>query len=123
TVGGTKVTPAPDIVWASPEGAEPRTYELEHQFRSTMGGKDKIHLRFILRCGILTKQPAGGPDSGFGIDVYGNGRLIERHLQDEFGFGTTGLSKRTPSTQFVRGKLFIIGHSGGIPWDTHKREY
>jgi len=123
-INGVNVTTPTDIRWASPEGAEPHTYEFSSSFPNPMGG-ERAHMRFILRCGILTKQPGSteGKESDFGIDVYGNGRLIERHLQEPFGYGTTGLSKRAAATQFVRGKLFIIGHSIAIPWDTHKREY
>ena len=120
---GSKVVAGQDVVWASPAGGEPRTYEFNHRFANMMGGSEPIQLRFILRCGILTNQAAGDTESGFGIDAYGNGRLIERHLQDPFGFGKSGLAKSTPNTRFVRGKLFIIGHSGAVPWDTHKREY
>jgi hypothetical protein len=124
-VSGADVVAPPDIVWASPEGAEPLTYEFSNTFPNYAGGSEPIPMRFILRCGILTKQPgiSSGKERDFGIDVYGNGRLIERYLQDPFGFGTSGLSKRTPATTFVRGKLFVLGHSAAIPWDTHKREY
>lgn len=124
TINGSAVEAPPEILWANPEGAEPATYDMSYQF-NTIGMGGPVPLRFILRCGILMKQPGRvpGKESDFGIDVYGNGRLIDRHLQEPFGFGTSGLSKRVPATTFVRGKLFIIGHSTAIPWDTHKREY
>jgi len=125
TVNGGSVVATSDIIWANPEGAEPATYDLSQQFPDTMSMGGPVPLRFIFRCGILTNQPGlkPGRESDFGIDVYGNGRLIQRHLQEPFGFGTKGLGKRVPGTTFVRGKLFIIGHSAAIPWDTHKREY
>lgn len=123
TINKVKVTSGADIVWACPEGGEPRTYVFEHRFPNTMGGTDPIPIQFVLRCGILTKLPAGDTESGFGIDVYGNGRMIERHLQKKVGFGISGLKMASSNVKFVRGKLFINGHSGSIPWDTHKREF
>ena len=84
-----------------------------------------ITLKFEFRCGLTRKLPGSGSDiqPDWGVDVYGNGRSIERFLKEEFGFGTKGLAATVQGHKFFRGELFINGHSFAIPWDTHKREY
>jgi hypothetical protein len=82
-------------------------------------------LHFLFHCGLTRGLPGGKEDRepDFGVDVYGNGRLIERFLKKPFGFGTRGMSQTDQASKFIRGQLFISGHSFAIPWDTHKREY
>jgi hypothetical protein len=115
-----------DIHWSSPKGAQPRLYEFSHVFRDFLSTGKDIELVFLFYCGLIRKQAgisSEDQERDFGIDVYGNGRLIQPFLKDPFGWGTSGLSKSEPASRFIRGQVFINGHSFAIPWDTHKREY
>jgi hypothetical protein len=114
------------INWSCPKGAEPRAYRFSHVFKNFLSTGENIELRFLFICGVTRYQPGAGADRehDFGIDVYGNGRLIEQYLKEPFGWGVEkGLKKNDSASKFVRGELFINGHSFAIPWDTHKREY
>ena len=125
-INGVEAIPPPDIHWSSPKGAEPRLYEFSHVFKDFLSTGKNIQLDFLFYCGLI-RQMAGSSsedrERDFGIDVYGNGRLIQAFLKDPFGWGTVGLSKSEPGSKYIRGHLFINGHSFAIPWDTHKREY
>jgi hypothetical protein len=126
TINGVEVTAPSDINWSSPQGAEPRVYEFSYVLKNFLSTGKDIELNFLFYCGLTRRLPGrknedAEPD--FGIDVYGNGRLIQPFLKDPFGWGTTGLSKNDQASRFIRGQLFINGHSFAIPWDTHKREY
>jgi hypothetical protein len=126
TVNGVAVTGPKPINWSCPKGAEPRAYRFSHTFKNFLSTGEDIELRFVFVCGVTRYQPGAGVDRehDFGVDVYGNGRLIERHLKEPFGWGIEkGLKKNDSASKFVRGELFINGHSFAIPWDTHKREY
>lgn len=126
TINGVEATPPSEINWSSPKGAEPRAYEFSHVFKNFLSTRNDIELHFLFYCGLLRQLPgisSGDQERDFGIDVYGNGRLIQQFLKDQFGWGTAGLSKSGPAAKFIRGQLFINGHSFAIPWDTHKREY
>lgn len=125
TVNGVDVEPATDIDWSNPKGAGPRVYHFEQDFPNFLNTGQDITLQFTFKCGLTRKLPSKkeGLQPDWGVDVYGNGRLIERYLKDEFGFGTTGLARGTKGHEFFRCELLISGHSFAIPWDTHKREY
>jgi hypothetical protein len=124
-INGVDALPPPDIHWSSPKGAEPKIYEFTHVFQDFLSTGNDIEIQFLFQCGLTRRLPGTAEDAepDFGIDVYGNGRLIEPFLKDAFGFGTPGMAKTDQASKFVRGQLFINGHSFGIPWDTHKREY
>jgi hypothetical protein len=119
------VKPCPEINWSSPKGAEPRIYKFSHTFPNFLGTSYDIELDFLFHCGLTRRIPGKSEyaEPDWGVDVYGNGRLIDRFLKDPFGFGTTGMSKGNQAAKLFRGQLFINGHSFVIPWDTHKREY
>ncbi len=125
SVNGVPVTSPRSINWSGAESARPRIYDYTHTFRNFLdtGRNVQLNVRFV--CGLTQKSTGRALDkeSDWGIDVYGNGRLIEPHLKDVFGFGTSGLGKNSPGVKYFRGLLFITGHSIGIPWDTHKRQY
>ncbi|BDU70859.1 ATP-binding protein [Mesoterricola silvestris] len=125
SVNKSPVVAVPQIVYSGADGVEPRTYIFQNTFKNLVNSGQDVELKFELTVGLLTHQPGEGTnrEKDFGIDVYANGRLIQKYLKDEFGFGTTGLGKNTVGSRFVRGELHISGHSLGIPWDTHKREY
>jgi len=125
SINGIGVEPWPAINWSGADGVEPRRYELRHTFRNFLNTGNDIGLKFIFQCGLTRFTPGRGEfkEPDWGIDVYGNGRLIEGYLKDEFGFGTSHMSRNTIAARFLRGELFIEGHSFAIPWDTHKREY
>jgi hypothetical protein len=125
TINGVEAATPPDINWSNPKGAEPRVYEFSHIFKDFLSTGKDIELNFLFYCGLTRRIPGKSEDAepDFGIDVYGNGRLIEQFLKDPFGWGTTGMSKSDQASRFIRGQLFINGHSFAIPWDTHKREY
>jgi len=124
-VNGVEAPSPAEINWSSPDGAEPRIYKFSHVFKDFLSTGQDIELRFLFACGLTRQVPGAGDgrERDFGIDVYGNGRLIQQFLKDPFGWGTSGLSKSDSASKFVRGELFINGHSFAIPWDTHKREY
>jgi hypothetical protein len=124
-VNRTLVVPARQPNWSAPKGAEPRIYDFAHVFENFLDTGEDIELRFRFKCGLTQKLPGGGSgtDPDWGVDVYGNGRLIDTFLKDEFGFGTQNMSKNAQGSKHFRGELFIDGHSFAIPWDTHKREY
>jgi hypothetical protein len=126
SVNETEVSVPAPINWSVPKGAEFREYTFEHTFENFLNSGQNVRLAFLFRCGLTRKLPGKGPETeaDWGVDVYGNGRIIQRFLKDEFGFGTVPkLSKHTSGSKFFRGQLFINGHSFAIPWDTHKREY
>jgi hypothetical protein len=125
TINGVEATAPPDINWSNPKGAEPRIYEFSHIFKDFLSTGRDIKLNFLFYCGLTRRIPGKSEDAepDFGIDVYGNGRLIQQFLKDPFGWGTVGMSKSDQASKFIRGQLFINGHSFAIPWDTHKREY
>jgi len=118
-------TVPPEINWSSPKGAEPKLYEFSHVFKDFLSTGNDIELNFLFYCGLTRLFPgkAEGAESDYGIDVYGNGRLIQQFLKYPFGWGTPGISTKDQASNFIRGQLFINGHSFAIPWDTHKREY
>jgi hypothetical protein len=125
-INGVEVQPGPGINWSAPKGSEPRVYTFAHDFLNFLNTGNDIKLALRFKCGITRKLPGTSQDTeeDWGIDVYGNGRLVQRFLKDEFGFGTTpGLAKQKQASRYFRGELFIDGHSFAIPWDTHKREY
>ncbi|MBI3798444.1 MAG: ATP-binding protein [Deltaproteobacteria bacterium] len=124
-INDVEVKPCPDINWSSPKGAEPRIYKFSHAFPNFLNTGCNIELNFLFHCGLTRRIPGRGEyaEPDWGIDVYGNGRLIDRFLKDPFGFGTLGMSKGSQASKFFRGQLFINGDSFAIPWDTHKREY
>ena len=76
-----------------------------------------IELHFLFQCGLTRGLPGGKEDRepDFGVDVYGNGRLIEPFLKKPFGFGTRGMAQTDQASKFIRGQLFISGHSFAIP--------
>ena len=125
TINGVEATAPADINWSNPQGAEPRVYEFSHVFKDFLSTGKDIKLNFLFYCGLTRQLPGNSEDAepDFGIDVYGNGRLIQPFLKDPFGWGTPGMSKSDQASRFIRGQLFINGHSFAIPWDTHKREY
>jgi hypothetical protein len=126
SINGVEASPTAEIQWSSPKGAEPRLYEFSHVFGDFLSTGNDIELNFLFHCGLIRHLPgisSEDREKDFGIDVYGNGRLIDQFLKDAFGWGTSGLSKGEPGSKLVRGQLFINGHSFAIPWDTHKREY
>jgi hypothetical protein len=126
TINGVEATPAVDIHWSSPDGAEPRLYQFSHLFKDFLSTGKDIELNFMFYCGLIRQLPGLSSDDrerDFGIDVYGNGRLIDSYLKDPFGWGKSGLSKGEAGSKLIRGQLYINGHSFAIPWDTHKREY
>jgi hypothetical protein len=124
-INGVDVAASEDIRWSSPKGAEPRVYEFSQVFEDFLSTGNDIELHFLFQCGLTRGLPGGKEDRepDFGVDVYGNGRLIEPFLKKPFGFGTRGMSQTDQASKFIRGQLFISGHSFAIPWDTHKREY
>ncbi len=133
TINGTKVKPGRSPIWSGAKGASPRIYCFTKTFNNFLESGQDVELTFRFLCG-LTKKSAGTKkdvgqatperDEDWGIDVFGNGRLIQRFRKREFGFGVgeKGLG-RSPGQNYFRGELFIDGHSFAIPWDTHKREY
>ena len=125
TINGVDVEPTSGIDWSYPKDAAPRVYACNQTFKNFLQTGIDLNLQFRFKCGLTRKLPSKreGLQPDWGIDVYGNGRLIERYLKTEFGFGTTGLAIGTKGHDYFRGELFINGHSFAIPWDTHKREY
>jgi hypothetical protein len=124
-VNDTGVDAPGPIEYSGALGVEPRTYEFTHLFKDLLKTGLDVRLNFLFTCGLLTKLPGqgAGREQDWGIDVYGNGSLIQRYLKKEFGFGVKGMSMQVAGAKFIRGELLILGHSLGIPWDTHKREY
>jgi len=126
TVNETRVPTGRGPIWSGAKGATPRRYQFAHTFTNFLGTGQDIELNFSLLVG-LTQSSAGKDsaerDEDWGIDVFGNGRLIERFRKTEFGFGTKKLSTRGAAMNYLRAELSIQGHSFAIPWDTHKREY
>jgi hypothetical protein len=124
-LNGAPIGAPPEVVFSGATGVEPQIYSFAHEFKNLLRMGHDIKLNFRFKCGLLTKLPGQqeGRENDWGIDVYANGRLIQRFLKTEFGFGTKGLGLSTQSSKFFRGELYIVGHSLGIPWDTHKREY
>jgi hypothetical protein len=124
-LNSTPIEPPAEIVFSGAAGVEPQIYTFAHEFPNLLKMGHDIKLAFRFKCGLLTQLPGQkeGRENDWGIDVYANGRLIQRFLKTEFGFGTSGLGLSTQSSKFFRGELHIRGHSLGIPWDTHKREY
>jgi hypothetical protein len=125
-INGVEATPPADINWSNPQGAEPRVYGFSNVFKDFLSTGKDIELNFLFYCGLTRQLPgrlSEDAEPDFGIDVYGNGRLIQQFLKDPFGWGTSGMSKSDQASRFIRGQLFINGHSFAIPWDTHKREY
>ena len=124
TINDVEVVASENIRWSSPKGAEPRVYEFSEMFDDFLSTGKDIELHFLFQCGLTRGLPGGKDDRepDFGVDVYGNGRLIEPFLKKPFGFGTRGFAA-DQAAKHVRGQLFISGHSFAIPWDTHKREY
>lgn len=124
-INETAVRPASQPSWSGPSGAEPRIYTFSHVFENFLNTGNDIKLSFRLKCGLSRRLPGGSneADADWGVDVYGNGRLIDRFLKKEFGFGTTGMSTGTAGNKYFRAELIIDGNSFAIPWDTHKREY
>lgn len=124
-INRVEVKPRPRVNWSAPEGAAPRKYTFSHTFRNFLRTGKDITLNFEFICGLTRTMPGNAEDRerGWGIDVYGNGRMIEPLLKHPFGWGTTGMAMNNQANNFVRGELFINGHSFAIPWDTHKREY
>lgn len=124
-LNGTPIDAPPEVIFSGATGVEPQIYSFSHEFRDLLRMGHDIKLNFRFKCGLLTKLPGQqeGRETDWGIDVYANGRLIQRFLKNEFGFGTKGLGLSNQSSKFFRGELYIVGHSLGIPWDTHKREY
>jgi hypothetical protein len=124
-INDVEVEAAADIEWSNPKGAGPRVYTFSQTFANFLQTGENITLDFHFKCGLTRKIPSlkEGKQPDWGVDVYGNGRLIEKFLKTEFGFGTSKLAKGTVGHQFFRGELLIAGHSFAIPWDTHKREY
>jgi hypothetical protein len=116
----------PDIKWSGAAGIEPRFFNFNHTFRNFLNTGHDITLNFSFKCGLAQKG-SGAKDKlaepDWGVDVYGNGRLIERYLKEPFGFGTRDMARGTAGNRYIRAQLFINGHSFAIPWDTHKREY
>ena len=125
TINGVEATAPGDINWSNPEDAEPRVYTLSHVFKDFLSTGKDIELNFLFYCGLTRRIPGKAEDAepDFGIDVYGNGRLIQQFLKNPFGWGTRDMSKADQASKLIRGQLFINGHSFAIPWDTHKREY
>src|SRR5258708_33333956 len=123
-MNGVTVEPALGITWSNSKDAGPRIYKFSHTFENFLETGSDITLAFEFSCGLTGKLPGKGDDiqPDWGIDVYGNSRVIERFLKEEFGFGTSGLATNIQGHKFFRGELFINGHSFAIPWDTHKRE-
>lgn len=124
-LNGIPIEPSTEVVFSGAAGIEPQFYTFSHEFKDLLKMGHDIKLCFRFKCGLLTKLPGQqeGRENDWGIDVYANSRLIQRFLKTEFGFGTRGLGLSTQSSKFFRGELYITGHSLGIPWDTHKREY
>ena len=125
TVNGVEVEPAVDVDWSNPRDAGPRVYTFSYTFKNFLQSGNDIKLDFSFKCGLTRKLPSKkeGLQPDWGVDVYGNGRLVEKFLKTEFGFGTPGLATGTKGHDLFRGELIITGHSFAIPWDTHKREY
>lgn len=125
TINGVAVESGLEVNWSGAKGVQPRIYRLTHTFKNFLSTGRDITLTFDFQCGLTRKLPgqSEGAEPDWGVDVYGNGRLIEKYLKDEFAFGTKFMSKQTAGTKFFRGELMISGHSFAIPWDTHKREY
>jgi len=124
-VNGVHVKASPRIGFSGAKGATPRTYEFSHVFPNLSNSGESVPVKVKLTVGLLPALPgsAANREEDWGIDAYGNGRLIQAYLKKEIGFGKPGLGANTQSSKFIRGELFITGHSLGIPWDTHKREY
>lgn len=127
TVNKTRVKAGRAPLWSGAKGAAPCKFIFAHTFENFLETGHNVQLGFEFICG-LTQRSAGKDsterDEDWGIDVFGNGRLIQRFRKSEFGFGTEkGLGKRSSAMNYLRGELFIDGHSFAIPWDTHKREY
>ncbi len=126
TINGFDAKPKANINWSGAEGVEPRFYNFSHTFRNFLNTGNDITLNYSFECGLTqkgsgAKEKLAEPD--WGIDVYGNGRLIQRYLKEPFGFGTSLMATGSSGNRYIRGQLFINGHSFAIPWDTHKREY
>ena len=122
-VNSVPVGPSAPIAFSGADGAQPKEYKFSETFSNLANSGFDVKLDFCLTLGLAKGIPGAATEPDFGIDVYANGRLIQKYLKDEFGFGTSGLGKNTQGTKLVRGVLSISGHSLGIPWDTHKREY
>ncbi|MBW3599489.1 MAG: ATP-binding protein, partial [Planctomycetes bacterium] len=123
-INGVEAVASEEIRWSSPKGAEPRVYEFSHVFEDFLSTGENIELHFLFQCGLTRGLPGEkeGREPDFGVDVYGNGRIIEAFLKKPFGFGTRGFAA-DQAAKHVRAQLYIGGHSFAIPWDTHKREY
>jgi len=122
-INNEKIEPFDPIIWGNPKGggAEPKRFIFSKKINDLGGELNEVEMKFELVFGLL---PGQQPDIGFGIDVYGNNRLYDEDLKLEVGFGgKPGIAITQSSARLLRGKLFILGPSEGIPWDTHKRKY
>lgn len=124
-INDVEVKPCQEINWSNPKGAEPRIYRFSQMFPNFLSTGHDIELTFLFHCGLTRRLPGKGEyaEPDWGIDVYGNGRLIDHFLKDPFGFGSAGMSKGSQASKFFRGKLFINGDSFAIPWGTYRHEY
>ncbi len=105
------------------------TKEVNLPFATVEDGDETQEISLVLEIGI--KQDTGcaieGVESSslfdttddWGIDVYGNGRLIERNVRQPLGL-TEVLTGQQQSAKLVKGRLLIRGSSYAVPWDTHK---
>ena len=82
-INGVEAVASEDVRWSSPKGAEPRVYEFSHVFEDFLSTGQDIELHFLFQCGLTRGLPGGKEDRepDFGVDVYGNGRLIEPFLR------------------------------------------
>jgi hypothetical protein len=69
--------------------------------------------------GEITRSNLFDPSDDWGIDVYGNGRLVQRNVRQLLGF-SDDLIAGQQAAKLVKGRLVIVGSSYAIPWDTHK---
>ena len=124
-INKVEVKPATGITFSGAAGAEPRTYKYTHTFTNLVNSEQDVQIHVRLTVGLLTGLPGTktGRGEDWGIDAYGNDRLIEAFLKKQIGFDKKGLGMGNQATKLIRGELHIDGHSIGIPWDTHKREY
>lgn len=126
-VNSSKVSAPQEISFSGAPGVEPQTFKFRHKFMNVAETGKAVDLTFCLTVGLARGLPSTDPnkptDEEFGVDVYANGRLIQKFLKTEIGMGGKHFSLSSSSTKLVRGVLHIWGHSLAIPWDTHKREY